>query len=74
MAVSGPGGTVLVWDANEEKELCALKGHVLSVYGLEFSPKGELLASGGMDGKVRLWGLKGWGRKGWGLVRTLELK
>lgn len=74
LAASGGQGTVLIWDMNTEKELCALKGHVLSVYGLEFSPKGDLLASGGMDGKVRLWGVKGRAWRRWGLVRVLQLR
>ncbi len=73
LAVSGQGGTVLIWDVKNERILSALKGHLNSVYDLKFSPKGNLLASGGMDGTVRLWGPKRFGR-GWKLVRSLRLK
>jgi len=74
LAVSGAGGTILIWDVNNHKELCTLTGHLNSVYDLQFSPKGDLLASGGMDGTVRLWGPKRSTGEGWKLVRALELK
>jgi WD40 repeat protein len=73
VAASGAGGTVLIWDVNDNKEIGALKRHVGSVYALEFSPNGDLVATGGMDGTVRLWGMTGRFIGGWGLVRDLRL-
>lgn len=73
LAASGAGGTVLIWDVKNEKEVAAMRGQRGSVYGLQFSPKEDLVASGGMDGRVRLWGPSGTDGE-WGLVRTLVLK
>jgi WD40 repeat protein len=74
IAASGAGGTVLLWDMNHDKELCALNRHSGSVYAVEFCPKGNLLATGGMDGVVRLWGPTGYLWKGWGEVGELRFQ
>ncbi len=37
------------------KELAALKGHLMSVRGVAFSPDGKRLASGGEDGLIFAW-------------------
>jgi WD40 repeat protein len=73
LAATGAGGTVLLWDVDEGRERCALRGRFQSIYGLAFSPRADLLASGGMDGVVRLWKPKDVARKKWKLARTLDV-
>lgn len=44
-----------IWDVQTGEAIQALTGHTDSVTSTEFSGDGELLATGGMDGKVRVW-------------------
>jgi WD40 repeat protein len=48
--------TARVWDLDSGKEVCCFTGHQRNgVYQALFSPKGDLAASGGLDGSIRIW-------------------
>ena len=44
-----------IWDLTTGDELVKLTGHTDSVTSVAFSADGELIATGGMDGKIRVW-------------------
>ena len=57
IAYSGEDSTVLqrIWDIAVAPGPPALNGHSNFVFDVEYSPDGELLATGGADGTVRIW-------------------
>ncbi|MFL5340261.1 MAG: WD40 repeat domain-containing serine/threonine protein kinase [Gemmataceae bacterium] len=70
-AATGGGGTLLagklqqgkdnavrLWNLTSGTTDWSAEGHANSVVCLEFSPDGELLASGGADGEIRVWKVK----------------
>ncbi|TDA65904.1 MAG: WD40 repeat domain-containing protein [Chloroflexi bacterium] len=57
-AVGLMDGSIRLYEVETGKEISSLEGHAGMVNALEFSPDGSILASGGRDGVVILWGVK----------------
>lgn len=55
VASGGEDDLGYLWDASTGQELAKLTGHTDSVVAVGFSADGEMVATGGMDGKVRVW-------------------
>lgn len=48
----------MIWDLATDALLNELKGHQATVMNLDWSHDGQYIASGSMDGIVRLWSAK----------------
>ncbi|CAH0559225.1 unnamed protein product [Brassicogethes aeneus] len=48
-------GQLLVWEWQSETYVMKQQGHSNNMSSVAYSPDGQLLATGGMDGKVKLW-------------------
>lgn len=46
---------MILWDLGEGKVIQAHKAHSAPIHALSFSQESSLLASGSLDGTVRLW-------------------
>jgi WD40 repeat protein len=66
LASGGRDKTVKIWDSASGRLIHTLSAHPDTVYGLDFSPDGRLLASGS-GGIVKLWDTKTWQE-----IRTLS--
>lgn len=58
MRISGDDKTVLIWDLATDGLLNELKGHEGTIMNLDWSPDGQFIVSGDMNGTVRLWSAK----------------
>jgi ribosome assembly protein SQT1 len=73
LAVSGAGDDRgYVWDIMDGTPLAMLAGHTDSVTGVAFSSDGAMVATGGMDGNVRVWRATDEGWRTWEFL--VELK
>src|SRR5262249_26298784 len=52
---TGSGNYAHVWEARPNGHLRRIAAHNDGVWSVALSPKGDLLASGGNDGTIRLW-------------------
>ncbi len=59
LAISGPTKTIHIYSVVEntisQKPMMMYQGHQMTVTSLAFSPNGQFLASGSLDGIVRIW-------------------
>lgn len=51
-------GQLLVWEWQSETYVLKQQGHYYNINTLEFSPDGSVVATGGDDGKVKLWSIQ----------------
>ena len=52
MASGSYDTTIKLWDVKTKKELGSLTGHSGTIHSVNFSPNGELLSCGSMDGTL----------------------
>jgi hypothetical protein len=55
LASAGGDSTVKLWNLAVQQEAATFKGHNGQVAAVAFAPNGNLLASTGADGRIRLW-------------------
>lgn len=48
-------GQLLVWEWKSESYVLKQQGHLYGLNALDFSPEGQFVATGGEDGKVKVW-------------------
>lgn len=73
VASGGEDDLGYLWDYTTGEEIVKLTGHTDSVTSIAFSSDGEMISTGGMDGKIRTWrrvGKTGW--KKWEFLTELQ--
>jgi WD domain, G-beta repeat len=59
LAVLCAGGELTLWDPTAGTRLVTLQAHLMDGYAVAFHPSRPMLATGGQDGKLRVWSLGG---------------
>lgn len=59
LAVLCAGGELTLWDPTAGTRLVTLQAHLMDGYAVAFHPSRPMLATGGQDGKLRVWSLTG---------------
>lgn len=59
LAVITAAGEVTLWNPQTGEQLSSFQAHQIDGYTIAFHPTKPLLATGGQDGKLRLWSLEG---------------
>ena len=57
LAAAGEKGTLILLDVHTGQIIRRLKGHTNKIYSLVFHPKGQWLASAGIDKRIIIWSL-----------------
>ena len=60
LAAAGNGPQLMRWQLSDGHSLPPLAGHTDTIWSVDFSPDGKLLASGSSDGSIRLWNTADW--------------
>lgn len=56
--LEGEPSDLVLWDTATGEELSRFRGHPAGIYDVEFSPNGEIAASGGYGGALILWDIR----------------
>ena len=72
--IGGGDGGIGVWDAGkvgvrEAKEVGVMRGHEGAVSSVEYEGSSEILVSGGVDGALLVWEVRGMGQEGLSVVK-----
>jgi WD40 repeat protein len=55
VASTGKGPLIRILDASDGEQVLALGGHGDTILSIAYSPDGNTLASGSIDGTIRIW-------------------
>jgi eukaryotic-like serine/threonine-protein kinase len=72
LATGIPATTIKIWDADKGAEVTALKGEAGGATSVAFSPQGDALASGHVNGSVVIWQRKSKEAQDWYPKHTLR--